>query len=244
MRVERLNHTDGPSPAFCWALNKAFGAYLSSKGGLTVVGRENIPLKGSYIAAPSHTSQLDTAVIGRSILDTTGRNLHFMSKPEYWQGRYRLPTGLFISLGGGFEIERGSSFDKQPEVRARLDSIFANQEGLVIYPEGRRMDKNAPITRLKAGIGLLAVKYGAPVIPIGIAGTLERDYMTIVFGEAMYAEHVDFDLGNPKEIRQVSGLAGEFRRDLAESMQELKVQAWAIRQVNIHNPSEHIGMRT
>lgn len=231
MGLEKLNHTKGPNPAFCWALNKVFVTYLSGRGGLTVVGRENIPRKGSYIAAPEHKSQLDTSAVGSAVLDSTGRNLRFMSKPEYWQGRFGWPTGLFIALGGGFKIERGTSFDKQPGVRARLDNIFHNDEALCIYPQGTREKE---ITKLKAGVGLLAVKYGVPVIPIGIAGTLERDHMTVVFGEAMYAEHVDFDLGDPKAIREVSGVAGEFRRDLAESMQELKVQAWTIRQNNMH----------
>lgn len=218
-----------PSSAVCRTLSGIFTTYLLPKGGLTVVGSKNLPRKGSYIVSPGHTSQLDTAVVGKAVLDSTGSNLHFMAKPEYWQGRFGWASGRFVELGGGFPIERGSPFDQQPDIRERIDQIFADQDPLCIYPQGKRIEKGQPITKLRAGIGYLAVKYGLPVIPVGIAGTLERDHMTVVFGEPTRAEHVNFDLGDPSAIKEVAGLAGEFRRDLTLRMEDLRLQAETVR---------------
>ncbi len=234
-------HRDGPSPLFCKILNGIFTVYLSTgdRGGLTVIGADNIPPEGPFILAPNHRSVFDHGALGKAMLDSTGRNINFMSKPQYWTDKpawaKRLPDtldgvcakiqGRFIELGGGFAIIRGSPFHEQPAARDRIHKNITEGKILGIYAQGGRTEK----MRLKGGLGTLAVKYGVPVIPVGLAGTKERDHMVVVFGEAMLAEHIDFDLGSFEDSKRASKATGEFRRELTVKMTELRDHAAAVR---------------
>ncbi len=219
-----------PSPRYCGFLNAVFTRYISNKGGLTVVGADNIPEEGPYIVSPNHISHLDTAVVGKAVLDAVGHNLHFVAKSEFWEGKFGWATGRFVEHGGGFPINRSVSLENQPRVLERLNQIFiVNKEPFCIYPQGKRMEQAEPIGKLKGSIGYLAIKYGVPVIPAGIAGTVEKNTMTIVFQEPLQAEQIDFDLAKPRANNRISGLANAFRWELADNMQDAKSEAESYR---------------
>jgi 1-acyl-sn-glycerol-3-phosphate acyltransferase len=126
------------------------------------VGREHVPATGAFILAPSHRSMLDIPVVG--VIST--RRVHFMGKASL----FRVPVlGTLFRLLGGFPVERDGT-DTGP-VRESLRILKAG-EPLVVYPEGTR--QHGPlISELQPGAAYLAAKTGAPIVPVGIAGTEE-----------------------------------------------------------------------
>jgi len=127
-----------------------------------VVGREHIPTAGGYILAPSHRSMMDipfAAIV-------TKRRIRFMGKSSLF-GMPVLGT-LFRQLGG-IPVERDGTDRKA--VRESVAMLTAG-EVLCVYPEGTRQH-GPKIQPLQPGAAYFALRSGAPIVPIGIAGAEE-----------------------------------------------------------------------
>ncbi len=125
-----------------------------------ISGADRLPATGPYVLAPSHRSIIDILVCST----LTRRRLRFMAKVEL----FRVPVlGPFLSLMGSFPVERGAADRSAIEAGAQ---VLAEGEVLVIYPEGTRSN-GVDITELQRGAAYLAIKAGAPVVPVGIGGT-------------------------------------------------------------------------
>jgi 1-acyl-sn-glycerol-3-phosphate acyltransferase len=130
--------------------------------GLRVIGRENLPLSGPYVLAPTHRSNLDIPVAAA----VSTRRLRFMGKDSLW--KYR-PVGAVLSALGGFPVVRGSA---DLEALKRCVDVLRRGEPLVLFPEGTR--RSGPVVAdLFDGAAFVAVKAGVPIVPVAIAGTEE-----------------------------------------------------------------------
>jgi 1-acyl-sn-glycerol-3-phosphate acyltransferase len=127
-----------------------------------VVGIEHVPKSGGYILAPSHRSMMD---IPLAAIVTT-RRIRFMGKSSL----FHVPVlGTLFGWLGGISVERDGT-----DRRAVRESVSMLQAGevLCVYPEGTR--QNGPkIQPLQPGAAYFALRSGAPIIPIGIAGAEE-----------------------------------------------------------------------
>ena len=82
-------------------------------------------------------------------------------------GRVRFLALYVLSALGGFPVTRGSA---DREALKRCIALLDNGEPLVLFPEGER--KSGPVVQpLFDGAAYIAVKAGAPIIPVGIAGS-------------------------------------------------------------------------
>lgn len=119
-----------------------------------------VPKSGPVILAPTHRSLFDIPFLGF----TTNRPARFMAKEELFE---KPAIAKFISALGGFPVKRGSAD------RNALNRAFAALEQgapLVVFPEGTR--REGPIVgHIEEGVAYLAMKAGAPIVPIGVAGT-------------------------------------------------------------------------
>lgn len=178
---------------FCrWVVTNLF---LRPMGGLTVVGAENVPVDGPCLVAPVHLSHLDPPVVGCSC----SRAISFMAKEELF--RNPLFARLIRSLGA-FPVNRGGN--DTAAIRLAID-ILKEGRTLLVFPEGTRGNGQS-MGEIKSGIAMLAKRSGAPVVPVGIAGThtmlakkggLQRSHLTVVFGEPLIWS--DFEAGtDPK----------------------------------------------
>lgn len=125
-----------------------------------VVGKERVPVSGAYILAPSHRSILDVPFAAF----VTRRTVRFLAKDDL----FSTPTGrkLFDALGA-VEVERGTA--DRGAMRA-LEGVLERGEPVAIFPEGTR--RSGPeITELFAGAAYLSVKFGVPIVPVGIGGS-------------------------------------------------------------------------
>lgn len=152
---------------------------------------ERVPLTGPVILAPTHRSLLDIPFIGF----VTARPARFMAKAELFKRR---AVGKFLTELGGFPVKRGTA-----DRSALTAAVAALESGapLVIFPEGTR--RSGPtIDRIEEGVAYIALKTGAPVVPIGVAGTeaiRERGRRIPFFSKVIVA------VGNPIQVDRVQG---------------------------------------
>ena len=123
-------------------------------------GVSNIPPFGPLLYVSNHLHNLDPGIEFYAFT----RPLNFMGKQELFE----TPVVRQISeASGGFPVDRGK-FDREAlrQAEERLE------KGLTvgIYAEGTRSVTGA-LTEAKAGVGLLALKTGAPVLPVAITGS-------------------------------------------------------------------------
>ncbi len=184
--------------------------FFASKGGLTIVGKNNVPAHGAAIIAPIHLSNLDPPAVASA----SRRHLRFMAKSELFKGIF----GWGIRSTGAFPVRRGENDTEA--VRAAIE-ILNDGQVLLLFPEGERGDGKhlGPINR---GIAMLAKRTGAPIVPTAIVGThamlpkgakgTKRGHVTVAFGEPFtYAEVAK---GSSSEARDA--FAAELERRLLE----------------------------
>ena len=146
--------------------------YAVCRGIVLVVGKlawvvkaydtDRVPTTGPVILAPTHRSLLDIPFMGF----VTNRPLWFMAKEELFA---KEPFGKFISTLGGFPVKRGSADRK---ALAAAFAILEQGTPLVVFPEGTRGHGHV-VEHIEEGVAYMAMKAGAPIVPIGVAGSEE-----------------------------------------------------------------------
>lgn len=144
---------------FCWLVMRGFFRLF---GGLTIAGLENVPRSGPVILAPNHIHGFDPPLVGVCV----PRRCAFMAKEEL----FRNPLlGALIRALGAFPVRRGA-----PDRAALRRAIETLERGgaLVLFPEGTR-SPDGHLQSAELGIGLIALRTGAPIVPVRISGTRE-----------------------------------------------------------------------
>ena len=125
-----------------------------------VEGREWLSMDGPIIVAPVHRSNLDTPLVNA----ISRRRVRSLAKDSLFTGRF---WTWFLSALGGFPVERGTA-DRQALETARM--LLDRGEPLLVFPEGTRQSGHE-VQPLFDGAAYLSAKTGAPVVPVGVAGT-------------------------------------------------------------------------
>jgi 1-acyl-sn-glycerol-3-phosphate acyltransferase len=131
---------------------------------LQIEGLENIPETGPAIIAPNHVSVLDSFVVPVLV----PRRITYVGKAEYldsWKTRH-----LFPALGM-IAIDR-SGGDAAAAALDAAASVLGRGELFGIYPEGTR-SRDGRLHKGHTGVARLALRTGAPIIPVGVQGTVE-----------------------------------------------------------------------
>jgi 1-acyl-sn-glycerol-3-phosphate acyltransferase len=146
-----------------------------------VDGLESIPPEGPLITAQNHMIFVDT-VIGAVFIT---REIVGVSKAENYYNPF---FAFFFKLYGTLPIRRGEV--DRTALRASL-KVLEEGKVLMAAPEGTRSKTNT-LQEGKDGLAYLAVKAGAPVLPIAIWGQekfwqqlrrLRRTKVKMVMGE-------------------------------------------------------------
>lgn len=127
---------------------------------VTVDGREHVPTSGPFILAPVHRSNVDSPIVAA----VTRRRLRYLGKQEMW--KYKASAALFDAMRG-IPVNRGTP---DRDALRRCVNALRDGEPLVVFPEGSR--RSGPVVdELFEGVAYLAMKTGAPIIPVGIGGS-------------------------------------------------------------------------
>lgn len=166
---------------------------------ITVYGAENEPLSEGVIAAANHTSFLDVIVLGIALK----RQIRFLAKAELF--KIPLLSALIRNLGA-YSVERGKG-----DVAAIKKTISLLEEGELvgIFPQGHRHKGVHPRgTEIKNGIGMMAYRSGAAVLPIFIK---TKNYKMKLFakkevyvGKPIPAAELAFEAGNSAEYKRAA----------------------------------------
>ena len=125
-------------------------------------GRRNARIKGGTIVAANHRSFLDPFVIGACL--PWSKPMNYVAKVELFEKRWQ---GFVLSRIGAFPIRRGES----DEDAIRTAELVIERGGTIcIFPEGTRIRRGS-LGRPKRGVGRLAMRTGAPVLPVAVSGT-------------------------------------------------------------------------
>ena len=134
-----------------------------------VEGLENIPATGAAILAANHLSFSDSFFIPVVV----PRHVTFIAKAEYFN-----TTGLkgmwnkyfYARFAGAVPIDRSGTRNATTAALDGAVGVLAAGGLFGIYPEGTR-SPDGRLYRGRTGIAEIALRSGAPIIPIGIIGT-------------------------------------------------------------------------
>lgn len=181
---------------FGWLL---FGSAYRGLFGLRVIGRDNLITEGPVLVASNHQSYLDPPLVG---------NL-YQDEMVYLARKTLFKPGFFEWL---YDQWNAIPVDQERPDMASLKTIIRKLKGgdrVLLFPEGAR-SYDGSIGEAASGIGLVAVKAGAPIQPVRIygandvlprgSGRIRLARITVVIGQPIHLK--------PKELKALSNKEG------------------------------------
>ena len=162
---------------------------------MDVQGREHIPSVGPFIVVSNHVDNNDTYVIGRYL-----RTVHYLARPGGMESRV---LGRFWKAMAAVPADRKGLSQALALLKAgEVIGIFPDA---VIAPS---------LVQAKAGVAALAVRSGAPVLPVAIWGTERVRIWPLPRGRRRTV-HLRF--GAPRVLDR-AGVRGQGLQQLADSL--------------------------
>lgn len=165
-------------------------------------GRERLVKRlpaGGIIVISNHTSYAD-AVLLALVCRRLGRSLRLLAT----SGVFRVPViGALVARLGFIPVERGTT-SAASSLDAAVEAIEAG-EAVGIFPEGRlTRDPDRWPERAKTGAVRLALRTGAPVIPVAMVGAHrvlgDRGRVKQVLKNLLMRPRVETAVGEPIDV--------------------------------------------
>ena len=198
-----------PRRAFRWIFRGAMRLLAASIMQVTVSGLENFPKKGPALIVGNHSGDADV-VLGAGMLP----------QPVEWIGKIENRNDHWLA-GPAFRaygfiwIHRG-----KPDRRALRVALDALAEGriIIVSPEGRQT-LTGGLEEGTDGATFLALKSGAPVIPVGIAGAQNKNTYSSL--KKWKRAEVAFKMGKPFFIEEQPDRRETMREGTRRIMEEI-----------------------
>jgi len=164
---------------------------------LEIVGRHRVPGSGPVILAANHTTALDPLIIQAG----SRRRVRWVMLTQY---RFRLLEPIWRSIEPIALERNGADISK---IRQIVDTLKQG-EVVGLFPEGGLQRTQRELGQMEPGIGMIAKRSGATIVPVWIQGTPLRNSMilhllqpsrsTVTFGEPYRPNPKD----DPKQITE------------------------------------------
>jgi 1-acyl-sn-glycerol-3-phosphate acyltransferase len=191
-----------------------------------VTGADRVPRTGPVIIVANHLSACDevfTPVAAR-------RQVFYFAKAEYFRGttlRGQLTAAVFTRLGQ-VPVERSDVRAAASVIDVGIGLLEAGR-AVGIYPEGTR-SRDGLLHRFRTGAARLAVRSGAPVVPVGLVGT---DLVLPATGKLWHRMPLEVHFGpvlnfaGRAEDERSSRSLREVTETIREAVQSLSGQAYS-----------------
>jgi 1-acyl-sn-glycerol-3-phosphate acyltransferase len=155
-----------------------------------VRGSDNVPTEGPLIVVANHLSMADPPILS-SILQ---RRIVYMAKEESFRNPIQ---GPLVRGFRAFPVRRG-----QLDRRALRSAQQVLSEGLALgmFPEGTR-SRTARLQPGHPGTALIALRSGAPLLPVALTGTEKVLGPGLLFGRV----RITVSVGKPFSLPPVDG---------------------------------------
>lgn len=172
-----------------------------------VYGKQNLRVKGKAIFIANHRSMWDPLILAL----VSPRNIHFMAKKELFESK--LGNFFFRSLYA-FPVNR-----RNVDLQSLKNALKVLDKGDVfgIFPEGKRAVTDS-LDEFEKGAAFLAIRSGAPVIPIYIHPDTSRQVRPVML------------VGKPIDVSSIvatankSSLIEVVTDELADSIDALRIE--------------------
>lgn len=137
----------------------------------TILGREKIDSKTSYVIVINHNSMAD--IIALYFLPL---NFRWVSKREVFRMPY---IGPLLTIHGDIAIDRGRGAEAMRKVVEDGKLWVSRGASIAMFPEGTR-SKTGEIQRFKMGAFALAKEAGVAILPVVLDGTrdvVKKNYL-------------------------------------------------------------------
>lgn len=168
---------------------------------MDVVGRENVPRQGPLIVVANHLSAVDPELLAAFF----PRPVHWMAKQEIFDHPL---TGPIARLYGAFPVRR---FEADLAALRKAMQILTQGQVIGIFPEGHR-SASGRLQPLQPGAALIALRSGAPIVPVGIVGT-EAIKVPQLFWQPLSRPHLGIIIGDPFTLPKVHRVTSEAVRE-------------------------------
>ncbi len=137
--------------------------FMSAAGRAEAAGVENVPRSGGFLLASNHTSFLDPLLLGSFL----PRPICYFARKSLWDTAV---MAWMLDRLKCIPVDR----DGEGDVGAfkRVLAALKAGEGVQVFPEGTRTP-DGRLQPARRGIGLLAAKFGGPIVPARVYGAFE-----------------------------------------------------------------------
>lgn len=175
-----------------------------------ITGLEHVPRSGPVIIAANHISFADevfTPLAAR-------RQVYYFAKAEYFTapGLRGRAMAAFFNAMGHVPVARSDTRSAAAVIDIGVE-VLRGGGALGIYPEGTR-SPDGRLYKFRTGVARLALRSGAPVVPVGLVGTREvqppgthrwhREQVGVHFGAPMLFAHRAGDERSSRVLREVT----------------------------------------
>jgi len=150
-----------------------------------VIGRRNVPPEGGLIVASNHLNNADPPALALAL----GRHPTYMAKQEMFGWPVLGPA---FRAFGAFPVRR---FEADLAALRTACELVKQGRMLIMFPEGTR-SRTGGLTRGHPGTALIALRTGAPVLPVAVTGT-EHVRWPFIFVMPRSIKHVRVTIGEP-----------------------------------------------
>ncbi len=181
---------------------------------MEVTGLENIPDDGGAVLCPNHLAAIDSFILPAVL----PRGIRYVGKAEYlddWKTAKLFPALGMIPIDRRGGDHATAALDAARHV-LKLGGLFG------IYPEGTR-SRSGKLHKGHTGAARLAIETGAPLIPIGLIGTV--DIQPPDTSRPNFFRTVNINVGKPIDVARYKNRIGDravYREVIDEVMFEIQ----------------------